>query len=724
MGKRSHVQVLLTPSVRPSILALALFVGVAANAMTGMPLTGQAFPSLAPIADLITIDDGDAAFSQDKSVEVNFARAHEGDFRYMVKAEGQTTETAPRASWNFTNLEPGTYEAYITWVPFGSNNAQAEYVIMEGETALGNATIDQRSAPTEASFNGVNWKRIGEFTLTQKELRITMIAGTRFSIVDAAGIRKIGGGVLQELREAAPIVQPVTIIATSSSSTPTAIARVSSVFSQRSVQSSRSSARSVAIEAPVSTPIAIQEVRAACGNTVLDKGEECDDGNFKPGDGCTPLCRREFCGDGMVSSGEECEASHAVSFAGTSPGARCGASCRWEYCGDGIVQNNLGEMCDDRNANEQDGCSNTCTTTSLTATPTKTTLAVVQKSIGATETVVRGGKNITLQRFEVRAGGNGSVTLNSISFYAGSTARNAENYTLMIDTDNDTVADRAVLTGISADANGFVSFIDTPLIIGSNQTVLMEIHADISQNPLTDALSLSFAPGTTSGIIAKDGQSASPLNGVSLNGRCNAGSCNIFVTTITPKVFTIRPQGSVFITENTETSSSEDLLSLTIRAQDEGVDLMSLQITSLQNDASTVDRLELYKEGQLTPFAIATATNCGSKEVPRMVNGVSVQTFCATMDNRELVVFANQEVKISIRPRIKEKINQENLLPLQFFIASTPVADAATGRGAVHARGLISGTQLRANNGDSSLNGEIFIGTSVAGPNQDITGGN
>lgn len=36
-----------------------------------------------------------------------------------------------------------------------------------------------------------------------------------------------------------------------------------------------------------------------CGNKIVEPGEECDDGNFIDGDGCSSVCRVE-CGNGLL----------------------------------------------------------------------------------------------------------------------------------------------------------------------------------------------------------------------------------------------------------------------------------------------------------------------------------------------------------------------------------------------------------------------------------------
>jgi cysteine-rich repeat protein len=130
----------------------------------------------------------------------------------------------------------------------------------------------------------------------------------------------------------------------------------------------------------------------ACGDGVLDPGEQCDDGNNSSGDGCTALCQivcgwtctcvpgapcwcvpggtciiGGICGDGLLGANEVCDDSNAMAGDGCSadcqtvePGWRCpvpGRRCV-PVCGDGIVV--VPESCDDGNTVAGDGCSATC----------------------------------------------------------------------------------------------------------------------------------------------------------------------------------------------------------------------------------------------------------------------------------------------------------------------------------------------------------------------------
>jgi cysteine-rich repeat protein len=96
----------------------------------------------------------------------------------------------------------------------------------------------------------------------------------------------------------------------------------------------------------------------ACGDGFLSAGEECDDGNADPTDGCTTACKKPACGDGFWQQGtvppEECDDGNQDDT------DLCLTTCVSAKCGDALVQPALGESCDDGNFDDTDACPNTC----------------------------------------------------------------------------------------------------------------------------------------------------------------------------------------------------------------------------------------------------------------------------------------------------------------------------------------------------------------------------
>ncbi|MEK6853238.1 MAG: DUF4215 domain-containing protein [Nanoarchaeota archaeon] len=105
-----------------------------------------------------------------------------------------------------------------------------------------------------------------------------------------------------------------------------------------------------------------EQVVAVCGNSVLEVGEQCDDGNIKDNDGCSAVCQMEqvqqnLCGDGVTVSPEQCDDGNIKDNDG------CSAYCEIQnipVCGDGVVDET--EECDDGNVVNGDGCSSACQT--------------------------------------------------------------------------------------------------------------------------------------------------------------------------------------------------------------------------------------------------------------------------------------------------------------------------------------------------------------------------
>ena len=97
-----------------------------------------------------------------------------------------------------------------------------------------------------------------------------------------------------------------------------------------------------------------------CGDGVTDTNEECDDGNDTPDDMCANDCTETVlpseCGDGEVGEDEECDDGGDNS---DTDADACRTSCVEPSCGDGVTDSD--EECDDGNDDEADECSNECT---------------------------------------------------------------------------------------------------------------------------------------------------------------------------------------------------------------------------------------------------------------------------------------------------------------------------------------------------------------------------
>ncbi|MCK5809339.1 S8 family serine peptidase [bacterium] len=71
-------------------------------------------------------------------------------------------------------------------------------------------------------------------------------------------------------------------------------------------------------------------VEPLCGNGIKESGEECDDGNTTPNDGCDQFCKKEatsstgVCGNRIKESGEECDDGN------TTPSDGCDQFCKIE----------------------------------------------------------------------------------------------------------------------------------------------------------------------------------------------------------------------------------------------------------------------------------------------------------------------------------------------------------------------------------------------------------
>lgn len=366
-------------------------------------------------------------------------------------------------------------------------------------------------------------------------------------------------------------------------------------------------------------------------------------------------------------------------------------------------------------------------------------LTVAVKSSATTDTAVKNSKNINLYRFEARASESKDLLLTKAVFDAASgSLLNGQNYALWVDTNADSTVDTILEKGVASQTSKvtFQQLAGGGYVVPKEQTVIFEVHSDISASLTNNDLLLKFATGTAdqaSYLEVEEADDGSSLSGIKTGSTCQKNTdttaetnCTVIVTITRSTLWSLVNQGDLFVSKDTTPVRNRQLLGgalgdailrVQFRAQNEDVDVTDIQFTSSGTKASSVDRLELYKEGDVTPFADATVGGCGSDDI-LVANGegtTDVQTFCANMESRQLIVKEGENLNMIVRPRLKTDVsgatsNQE----IRFFLDHTPVSNTAKGSGAVRARGLQSNNNLDANSGDSTAAGEVFIGRTSA----------
>ena len=377
-------------------------------------------------------------------------------------------------------------------------------------------------------------------------------------------------------------------------------------------------------------------------------------------------------------------------------------------------------------------CSAPVTVTKETASST-TTLSIATKNTGTADTAVRNQKNIGLVRFEGRASGENVMLTRLVATAIAGSAANAQNYTLWSDTDYNGVVETKLQSGVAVQGNlvTFDSLTNGGQKIAADRTMIFEIRGDVA-SATTDTLQLDLATTTPNYVEAERSIDGLPLANIKTNGSCATAACAISVSTVPSKKYTIANQGDLFVTLDSAPTRSRQLLAgnlsdsvlrMQFRAENENINVTDLQLTSRGSRATSIDRLELYKDGATTPFALATVSGCGSDQVILSDRGIPVTTFCANMDNGELVVNKGENLDVIVKARIKnDSSGAVSGEAIQLFISPRAISNNATGEGAVRARGIVSANNLAASDNDATNEGEVFIGTDNGATNVEIAG--
>ncbi len=310
----------------------------------------------------------------------------------------------------------------------------------------------------------------------------------------------------------------------------------------------------------------------------------------------------------------------------------------------------------------------------ITCPPTiSSQITITQKTTASTDTALKNQKNVNLLRFEARANQVTDLLLTGATFTANNltngsaqlTLVNAQNYTLWVDTNADGIVDTILQSGRAAQGGevSFYAIAGGGYVVPKNQSVIFEVHADISSSFNTAQPQLQLAFKTTSSFVI---EAETLADGSSLFGN------QIQLSTVPSTLYTLRSVGDLSLAESTTPVRSHQLLGGTLsdevlrfdlRAEYEDSDITQLVFRDAFGSAvftQNIDRLELYKVGAVTPFTTATLAACASASVPAPYVGIgtiSPNSLCAIMNTQQLIVAKGSITPIIVRARMRSDVD-------------------------------------------------------------------
>ncbi len=351
MGTLNRTQ-LLTAAFCLSLCGLSVTAGVQLRAQ------------ISPPPDGIINDDDTLRFSSNFTRRVAFPGAYKSDTTFVLLNAAQMNANARTAEWEFEGVEPGSYYVDITWAPYNGAVQNATVTVEASSLAAPIVTtINQRETLPTVTPDSRGWRRLGTVNIDEDNntIIVTLTAGVGITMADAVRIVKVGGTITPPTSPCGDnTVDPGEQCDDDNNLNGDGCSSACAI--EQGWTCSAGNNRICTRINPPSVPY--------CGDAIVNGSETCDDGNGRPDDNCTDLCRIAACGDNITqprgadglqgtTDDEQCD----LGTQNSTPrgGVRCNAMCKWEFCGDTQI-NVPGETCDDGNRLNGDGCNHLCRT--------------------------------------------------------------------------------------------------------------------------------------------------------------------------------------------------------------------------------------------------------------------------------------------------------------------------------------------------------------------------
>lgn len=378
-------------------------------------------------------------------------------------------------------------------------------------------------------------------------------------------------------------------------------------------------------------------------------------------------------------------------------------------CGNGILETS--EQCDDGNVENGDGCSKACI---IVEQPVyHGSLRIEQRPLSATS-VTAGKQDVLLLAFDAIAGRQ-NVFLTQLQFTSDvGSLESGTNYQLYYDANQDGTVD--TLFGSAVPQNEQLTFAGLNIPVLEGYYTRVELRADVQQSGSPSSFSVQLATTEPDYVLGVDAVDGREVSGIETNNQpCALVSiCWIAVYTQSSRLISLGSSpGSLYVTKSSTPvrnhqillgELSNVLLRLNFTATDEDIQVTKVRIGG---GNTSLDALQLYLAGSSSAFATARSSACET-----VVSG----QYCADVD---LTIPKDSDVQVLVRATALNDNEGGSSGATAALSLSASIAGSSV---AIEAEGTASLSQLSQNGGDTTEEGEIFIGRSSVGVNTAIVG--